>query len=98
MEQQHNKDPQPIETTSAAIAANPLLCAVFIDELPNTNEKIILKYLKIISREISKEAKLVGINKARQNANLKYGKFWRERLTIKKIYNSPNPFGKMSYW
>jgi len=75
-----------------------LLSSVFIDELPYTNEKIILRYLKIISLEISKEAKLVGIDKARQNANLKYGKFWRERLTIKKIYNSPNPFGKMSYW
>jgi len=28
MEQQHNKDPQPIETTSADIAANPLLGVV----------------------------------------------------------------------
>ena len=75
-----------------------MLCAVFIDGLSNTNEKVIDKYLKTISKEIGKEAKIIGIGKARQNANLKYGKFWRDRLTIKKIYNSPNPFGKMSYW
>ncbi len=84
--------------SSAAMTANPVLCAVFIDELPNTNEKIIDKYLRTISKEIAKEAKVIGIQKARQNANIKYGKFWRERLTMKKIYNSPNPFGKMSYW
>jgi len=78
--------------------AKPMLCAVFIDELPMTNEKVIYKYLRQISREIGKEAKVIGITKARQNANVKYGKFWRERLTIKKIYNSPNPFGKMSYF
>lgn len=82
----------------AAIVANHLLCAVFIDELPNTNEKIIDKYLRTISKEIAKEAKVLGIQKARQNANIKYGKFWRERLSNKKIYNSQNPFGKMSYW
>ena len=85
-------------TTSAGIAQNPVLCAVFIDELPNTAEKIIVKYLRIISKEIGKDAKVIGLQKARQNANIKYGKFWRERLTMKKIYSSPNPFGKMSYW
>lgn len=83
---------------SANIAQSPMLCAVFIDELPNTPEKVILKYLKTISREIAKDAKVIGLDKSRQKANLKYGKFWRERLTIKKIYDSPNPFGKMSYW
>jgi hypothetical protein len=77
---------------------NVLLCAVFIENLPNTNEKIIDKYLRQISREIGKEAKIVGIGKARQNANIKYGKGWRETLTAKKIYNCKNPFGKMSYF
>ena len=75
-----------------------ILNADFIDSLSNTPEKTINKYLKTISKEISKEAKVLGIDKARQNANVKYGKFWRDRLTIKKIYSSPNPFGKMSYW
>lgn len=83
--------------SSPKIEVNPVLCTVFINELPNTNEKIIDKYLRIISNEITKEAKVIGIQKARQNANIKYGKFWRERLTMKKIYNTPNPFGKMSY-
>jgi hypothetical protein len=88
-----------VETTSVSPhSSNAVLCAVFIDELPNTNEKVIDKYLRTISKEIAKEAKVLGIQKARQNANIKYGKFWRERLTMKKIYNTPNPFGKMSYW
>jgi hypothetical protein len=84
--------------TENPTCTKPMLCAVFIDELPKTNEKIIDKYLCQISREIGKEAKTIGISKARQNANIKYGKFWRERLNAKKIYNSPNPFGKMSYF
>jgi hypothetical protein len=70
----------------------------FIDNLPNTDEKIIDKYTRYISKEIAKEALLIGIQKARQNANKKYGKFWRERLNFKKIYTSSNPFGKMSYY
>lgn len=74
-----------------------LLCAAFIENLPNTNEKIIDKYLRIISREIGKEAKIIGIGKARQNANIKYGKGWRETLTMKKIYNHKNSSDKMSY-
>lgn len=74
-----------------------LLCAAFIENLPNTNEKIIDKYLRIISREIDKEAKVIGIGKARQNANIKYGKGWRETLIMKKIYNRKNPFDKMFY-
>lgn len=69
----------------------------FIDNIPYTNEKVIDKYLRTISKEIGKDAKVLGIQKARQNANIKYGKFWRERLTMKKIYNTKNPFGKMSY-
>ena len=70
----------------------------FIDNLKPTNEKIIDKYLKAISKEISNETKLIGINKARQSANIKFGKFWRERLNSKKVYNSVNPFGKISYY
>ena len=76
----------------------PLLCDAFIDSLHNTDEKIIDKYLRTISKEIAQDAKTLGLGKARQKANIKYGKFWRSRLTIKKIYNSPNPFGKMSYY
>jgi len=78
--------------------SKPLLCDAFIDELPYTDERIIDKYLRTISKEIAIEAKINGISIARKNANLKYGKGWRSRLTIKKIYNSPNPFGKMSYY
>lgn len=83
----------------------PLLCDACIDALPNTDEKIIDKYCKKISKELtalSKEFELIGDkdyhNKARAEINKKYGKFWRERLNIKKIYNSPNPFGKISYY
>ena len=57
-----------------------------IDNLPNMDEKIIDKYLKTISKEIADNINIVGLQKARQNVNLKYGKYWRERLTIKKIY------------
>lgn len=59
-----------------------------IDNLPKLNEKIINKYQQQISREIKVESETLGIQKARQNANLKYGKFWRDRLEEKKIYNS----------
>ena len=82
----------------------PLLCNDFINNLPNTNEKIIDKYIKQISTELyhlSKDFEAKGDTNAHVNArceiNKKYGKFWRERLNSKKIYNSPNPFGKMSY-
>ncbi len=82
-----------------------MLCDAFINELPYTNEKIINKYTKQISTELyylSKEFETAGDTNAHVNArceiNKKYGKFWRERLDIKKIYNSPNPFGKMSYY
>lgn len=82
-----------------------LLCDVFINELPNTDEKIIDKYTKQISKELyhlSKEFEANGDTNAHVNArceiNKKYGKFWRERLNTKKIYNSQNPFGKMSYY
>jgi len=68
----------------------PMLCAIFIDELPKTNEKEIDNFLFQISQEIREQAKLIGITKARQNANIKYGKFWRERLCSKKIYNNHN--------
>lgn len=82
-----------------------LLCEIFINELPNTDEKIIDKYTKQISTELYnllKELEAKGdrnyhIN-ARCEINKKYGKFWRERLNMKKIYNSSNPFGKMSYY
>jgi hypothetical protein len=77
----------------------------FIDSLPNTDEKIIDKYTKQISTELyhlSKEFEAKGDKNAHTNArceiNKKYGKFWRERLNFKKIYNSSNPFGKMSYY
>ena len=82
-----------------------MLCDAFITNLPYTNEKIIDKYTKQISTELyhlSKEFEAAGDTNAHVNArceiNKKYGKFWRERLDIKKIYNSPNPFGKMSYY
>ena len=83
----------------------PLMSAEFIDNLPLTNEKIINKYTKQISTELynlSKEFEANGDTNAHVNArceiNKRYGKFWRERLNLKKIYNSPNPFGKMSYY
>ena len=76
-----------------------------IENLPYTDENIIDKYCKKISKELvvlSKEFEKNGEkdyhNKARCEINKKYGKFWRESLTSKKIYNSPNPFGKMSYF
>jgi hypothetical protein len=82
-----------------------VLSEEFIDNLPPTNEKIIDKYTKRISTELyhlSKEFEANGDTNAHVNArceiNKKYGKFWRERLNVKKIYNSPNPFGKMSYY
>lgn len=82
-----------------------VLSEEFIDNLPLTNEKIIDKYTKQISTELyhlSKEFEANGDTNAHVNArceiNKKYGKFWRERLNLKKIYNSPNPFGKMSYY
>jgi hypothetical protein len=61
--------------------------AAFIDNLPNSPEKVIDGYSIAISNEIAAEAKQTGIDKARQNANIKYGKFWRERLAFKKIYS-----------
>lgn len=69
----------------------------FINELPKTDEKIIDRYTKYISNQISKDAKLMGIQKARQKANIKFGKFWRERLKSKIIYTG-NPFGQMFYY
>lgn len=82
-----------------------VLCDAFIDALPHTDEKIIDKYTKQISTELynlSKELEANGDTNAHVNArceiNKKYGKFWRERLNMKKIYNSKNPFGKMSYY
>jgi hypothetical protein len=85
--------------------SKPLLCDAFIDALPHTDEKIIDKYTKQISTELynlSKELEANGDTNAHVNArceiNKKYGKFWRERLDMKKIYNSKNPFGKMSYY
>lgn len=85
--------------------SKPLLCDAFIEALPYTDEKIIDKYTKQISTELyhlSKEFEANGDKNAHVNArceiNKKYGKFWRERLNMKKIYNSPNPFGKMSYY
>lgn len=75
-----------------------MLSKEFIDNLSYTDEKIIDKYIKSISKEIAKNAELYcNIQEARKQANLKYGKQWRERLTMKKIYNT-NPFGKMSYY
>lgn len=80
----------------------PLLCDAFIDALPHTDEKIIDKYTKQISTELyhlSKELEANGDTNAHVNArceiNKKYGKFWRERLNMKKIYSSKNPFGKL---
>ena len=85
--------------------SKPLLCDAFIDALPNTDEKIINKWSKQISRELVKLSKEFQAkeepdyhNKARCEINKKYGKFWRERLNMKKIYNCKNPFGKMSYY
>jgi len=59
----------------------------FIDDLPKTDEKTINKYQRFISKQIKEYSKKVGFQKARQDANKKYGKFWRERLEAKKIYN-----------
>ena len=86
-------------------STKPMLCDAFIDALPYTDEKIINKYTKQISTELyhlSKEFEVNGDTNAHINAryeiNKKYGKFWRERLNVKKIYSSKNPFGKMSYY
>jgi len=69
----------------------------FIDNLPKTDEHIITKYQKQISNEIALNGKLIGFNKARQQANLKYGKFWRDRLESKKIYKKDH-FKRISYY
>jgi len=65
----------------------------FIDELPYTEESIIDNYTKKISSELynlSKQFEAAGDTNAHVNArceiNKKYGKFWRERLNIKKTY------------
>ena len=91
--------------TEQSNSTKPVLCDAFIDALPHTDEKIIDKYIKQISTELyhlSKEFEAKGDTNYHVNArceiNKKYGKFWRERLKMKKIYNSPNPFGKMSYY
>ena len=60
--------------------------------------KPILKEIKVLSNQYKLEGHTDYHNKAREEINKKYGKFWRERLNMKKIYNSPNPFGKMSYY
>jgi hypothetical protein len=76
-----------------------ILSKEFIDNLLCTDAKIIDGYINVISKEIAEEAKVLGINKARQNANLKYGKFWRERLAIKRINGSEqNNKWKLSYY
>ena len=69
-----------------------------IDNLEPCDERIVDKYLKQILKEVAAEAKIIGAQKARENANKKYGKGWRERLRIKKIYRKKNPFGKISYY
>ena len=69
----------------------------FIDNLPNTSESIINEYQKFISNEIKTNSISMGIQKARQEANKKYGKFWRERLNVKKIY-AHNSFGEMGHY
>lgn len=69
----------------------------FINDLPNTDEKIITKYQKFISNGIARMAKEIGIQKARQQANLKYGKGWRETLEFKKIFDCKNSH-RMSYY
>jgi len=82
-----------------------ILSKSFIDELQYTDEKIIDRYSRQISnelRELSKELEANGDKNPHVNArceiNKKYGKFWRERLTLKKVYNSTNQFGNMSYY
>ena len=77
----------------------------FIDSLGYTAEKTIDKYIRSISTELknlSKKLESEGNKTHHQDArceiNKKYGKFWRERLTEKKIYSEKNPFGKMSYY
>lgn len=87
------------------MSTEPLLCDAFIDALPYTDEKIIDRYTKQISTELyhlSRELEANGDTNAHVNArceiNKKYGKFWRGRLKLKKIYRSSNPFGKMSYY
>ena len=94
-----------LENPEVSNITKSLLCGAFIDALPYTDENIINKYTKQISTELynlSKEFESNGDTNAHVNArceiNKKYGKFWRERLNFKKIYNSPNPFGKMSYY
>lgn len=61
----------------------------FIDNLPFTDEKIINKYIKHISKGIAIKIQNGMLdNTARCEANKLYGKWWRDRLTEKKIYNN----------
>lgn len=69
-----------------------------IDKMPNKPEEEIDKILISISKELkdlSKKKESKGIKnhheEARAEINKKYGKWWRERLQEKKIYNG-SPF------
>ncbi len=75
-----------------------ILTKEFIDNLPNTSESIIIEYQKFISNEIKTNSVTMGIQKARQEANKKYGKHWRERLNIKKIYSHGNSLGELGHY
>ena len=64
-----------------------------IDELEKDSEFVIDRYIKQISKEVketSDKLKQQGHPnyhiEARHIINLKYGKWWRERLELKKIY------------
>lgn len=60
----------------------------FIDNLPHSPASEIDKYQKYISKQIRDNTDTVGLNEARHQVNLKYGKLWRERLEIKKIHKT----------
>ena len=61
----------------------------FIDNLPYTDEKIIKQYIKHISKNIAiKIQNGMDDSTARCEANKLYGKWWRDRLTSKMIYNN----------
>lgn len=69
----------------------------FIDNLTGVDECTRLKYIRHISSEIREEAKTVGIQKARENANKKYGKFWRDRLNEELTYDKDGIVISMIY-
>lgn len=81
-----------------------ILSEQFIDSLPYAKERVINKYIKQIGKEVYELSKKFEANgdtnaliNARCEINKRYGKFWRERLNRKKIFDK-RAFSKVPYY